>query len=284
MNFSDFLSSPSPADEESADHEKTTGKSAMHTAQTLFPSTMCSAFVEVIQLLDDHAVSLDGVAVYEIAYQVRDCLLLLWKQFSFLVWENKTRRIIYMDYVVAQVVWSCLVEDSNLFFKFFMEQLTRENAMKVFQIIRALIRFIPKLPQQAAFVLYNYIIGYIMFYVRHPKEKGQELIGQALSTLWMVVHSVQGIMFKDLKQILRKEQVDASILLTANVPSAKKIIVHGPQGPDEGGIPSQFPIMEDVQFCQILREAQDFFGIDEEQAKEYFLVDHKTSKWKFYTS
>ena len=46
-----------------------------------------------------------------------------------------------------------------------------------------------------------------MFYVRHPKEKGQELIGQALATLWMVVHSVQGIMFKDLKQILRKEQV-----------------------------------------------------------------------------
>ncbi len=65
----------------------------------------------------------------------------------------------------------------------------------------------PKLPQQAAFALYNYIIGYIMFYVRHPKEKGQELIGQALATLWMVVHSVQGIMFKDLKQILRKEQV-----------------------------------------------------------------------------
>ena len=47
-----------------------------------------------------------------------------------------------------------------------------------------------------------------MFYVRHPKEKGQELIGQALATLWMVVHSVQGIMFKDLKQILRKEQVE----------------------------------------------------------------------------
>ena len=73
-------------------------------------------------------------------------------------------------------------------------------------------------------------------------------------------------------------QVDASILLTANVPSAKKIIVHGPQGPDDGGIPSQFPIGEDVQFCQILREAQDFFGIDEDQAREYFLVDHKTRK------
>lgn len=55
-------------------------------------------------------------------------------------------------------------------------------------------------------------------------------MGAALSVLWMVVHSVHGIMFKDLKQILRKEQCDASILLTANVPSAKKIIVHGPEG------------------------------------------------------
>lgn len=37
-------------------------------------------------------------------------------------------------------------------------------------------------------------------------------------------------MFKDLKQILRKEQCDMAILLTAHAPSAKKIIVHGPQG------------------------------------------------------
>ena len=72
--------------------------------------------------------------------------------------------------ILFQVVWSCLVDDSTLFFKFFMEQLTRENAVKIFQIIRALIKFIPKLPQQAAFVLYNYIIGYIMFYVRHPRS------------------------------------------------------------------------------------------------------------------
>ena len=54
------------------------------------------------------------------------------------------------------------------------------------------------------------------------------------------------------------------------------------QGPEEGGIPSQFPLGEDVQFIQILREAQDFFGIDEEQAKEYFLVDHRTSEFYFW--
>ena len=46
-----------------------------------------------------------------------------------------------------------------------------------------------------------------MFYVRTPRDQGEILIGSALSLLWMVVHSVQGIGLKDLKQILRKEQV-----------------------------------------------------------------------------
>ena len=93
-----------------------------------------------------------------------------------------------------------------------MEKLTRESQVDMFQIIKGLIRFIPKLPQQAAFTLYNYIIGYIMFYVRNPRDRGEELIGYALSLLWMVVHHVQGIMFKDLKQILRKEQVNLHII------------------------------------------------------------------------
>ncbi|XP_014469276.1 PREDICTED: protein unc-80 homolog isoform X4 [Dinoponera quadriceps] len=213
------------------------------SALSLFPSSLCSAIVQIINLLDDPAVSDDGNAVYEVAYQV---------------------------------IWSCLVEDSALFLRYVLERLTRDQQELMFKILRHLIRFVPKLPQQAAFALYNYIIGYVMFYVRSPHEGGQKLIGTALSILWMVVHSVHGIMFKDLKQILRKEQCDASILLTANVPSAKKIIVHGPQDPDAGEIPSQFPVQEDTQFCQILRESLDFFGIEESKQHEYFLVDYKT--------
>lgn len=131
---------------------------------------------------------------------------------------------------LPQTIWNCLVEDSALFLRYVLERLTRDRQDEMFKLLRHLVRFIPKLPQQAAFALYNYIIGYVMFYVRSPQEDGQRLIGTALSILWMVVHSVHGIMFKDLKQILRKEQCDASILLTANVPSAKKIVVHGPQG------------------------------------------------------
>lgn len=169
----------------------------LHAAPSLFPSCLCSAVIQIINLLDDAAVSQDGSAVYEVAYQV---------------------------------IWCCLVEDSALFLRYILERLTREKQDLMFKILRHLIRFIPKLPQQAAFALYNYIIGYVMFYVRTPHEEGQKLIGTALSLLWMVVHSVHGIMFKDLKQILRKEQCDASILLTANVPSAKKILVYGPHG------------------------------------------------------
>ncbi|GLG97294.1 Protein unc-80 homolog [Gryllus bimaculatus] len=215
----------------------------IHSAHSLFPSCLCSAVIQIITLLDDAAVSPDGNAVYEVAYQV---------------------------------IWNCLVEDSALFLRYVLERLTRDKQDLMFKILRHLIRFVPKLPQQAAFALYNYIIGYVMFYVRSPQEEGQQLIGTALSILWMVVHSVHGIMFKDLKQILRKEQCDASILLTANVPSAKKIIVHGPQDPTAGEIPSQFPVQEDTQFCQILRESLDFFGIDEARHKEFFLVDYKT--------
>ncbi|XP_064072419.1 protein unc-80 homolog isoform X1 [Vanessa tameamea] len=229
-----------PADEEMA--EGVRGSHHTQVASALFPSVLCSAVAEIISLLDDAAVSRDGCSVYEVAYQV---------------------------------IWGCLVEDSALFLRHVLERLTRDHQDEMFKLLRHLIRFIPRLPQQAAFALYNYIIGYVMFYVRSPHEDGQRLIGAALSILWMVVHSVHGIMFKDLKQILRKEQCDASILLTANVPAAKKIIVHGPSD-NEGSIPSQFPVQEDTQFCQILRESLDYFGIPERLHDEYFLVDFKT--------
>jgi hypothetical protein len=40
------------------------------SALSLFPSALCSAIIQIITLLDDAAVSEDGNAVYEIAYQV----------------------------------------------------------------------------------------------------------------------------------------------------------------------------------------------------------------------
>jgi len=48
-----------------------------------------------------------------------------------------------------------------------------------------------------------------------------------------------------------------------------------------GGIPSQFPVQEDTQFFQILKESLDFFGIPEDRHREFFLVNIKTREYNF---
>ncbi|KAI1307248.1 Protein unc-80 -like protein [Halotydeus destructor] len=230
---------------EEGDDDQAAEKSTAHhmqVAQAMFPSSLCAAAITIINLLDDPQVGGKGSAVYEVAYKV---------------------------------IWHCLVEDTALFLRHFFEKLTREKQKVIFQTLRRLIRFMPRLPAQAAYTLYNYLIGFIMYHVRSPVEGSQQLIGDTLSVLWLVVPSVHGLFLKDLKQILKKEQCDATMLITANVPSAKKIIVHGP---DVSGIPSQFPIHEDTQFSQILIDSLDFFGIDDALISEYFLVDTKTNQ------
>ncbi|GIX99038.1 protein unc-80 homolog [Caerostris extrusa] len=190
----------------------------MQTAQALFPSCLCSAAIPIIDLLEDAQVNSEKVSVYEAA---------------------------------LKVTYLCLTEDTALFLRHILEKLTRERQNEMFQILRKLLRYIPQLPPQSACALFNYLIGYVMFYVRAPVEGGQDHIGNALSVLWQ-----------------------ATLLVTANVPSAKKIIIHGP---DASGIPSQYPIHEDTQFSLILQDSLDFFGIDEAQHNAYFLVDTKTN-------
>lgn len=65
-------------------------------------------------------------------------------------------------------------------------------------------------------------------------------------------------------------------MITANVPSAKKIIIHGPDSAS-GGIPSQFPIHEETQFQQLLKDSLEFFNIPESDNHYYFLIDTKTN-------
>lgn len=214
----------------------------MKSAQALFPTCLCQAAIVMINLLDDSRVTYEGSAVYEIA---------------------------------GKVIWSCLVEDPALFLRYFFERLTRQNQSTIFQVLRRLIRFMPRLPPQAAYTLYNYLIGFIIYYIRCPVESSQKLIADTLSVLCLVVPSVYGLFLKDLKQILRKEQCDHNLLITANVPSAKKIIVHGS---DSSGIPSQFPIDESTQFYHILVDSLEFFGIEKPKQNEYFLIDVRTNQ------
>ncbi|GAB6032279.1 hypothetical protein CHUAL_010920 [Chamberlinius hualienensis] len=227
------------------DHSDPNQRPVVHHVQvaaSVFPSCLCAAAIPLINLLDDATVSSSGLAVYVVAHQA---------------------------------VWTFLVEDPALFLRYFLEKITRERQDEMLQLIRRLLRFIPELPPQAGFTLFNYMVGYIMFYVRTPVEGGQETIGNAMSLLWMIVSNIQGVFLKDLKQILRKEQCDTTLLITANVPCAKKVVVHGP---DAAGIPSQFPISEDTQFLTILQDSIDFFGIDESQKKEWHLFDLKTNQ------
>lgn len=214
----------------------------MKTAQALFPTCLCQAAIVMINLLDDSRVTYEGSAVYEVA---------------------------------SKVVWSCLVEDPSLFLRYFFERLTRQNQNTIFQVLRRLIRFMPRLPPQAAFTLYNYLIGFIIYYIRSPVSGSQKLIADTLSVLCLVVPSVYALFLKDLKQTFRKEQCDHSLLITANVPSAKKIIVHGS---DSSGIPSQFPIDESTQFYHILIDSLEFFGIEKQKQNEYFLIDVRTNQ------
>ncbi|KAK7094571.1 hypothetical protein V1264_006106 [Littorina saxatilis] len=213
----------------------------LQTAQGFFPSCVCAAVLPILHLLDDHDVNADGVSVSEVA--------------------NK-------------IIWDCIVDDPILFLRHFLEKLTnKERQEELTFLLRKLMVYFRKLPAQTAHSIFNYLVGFVMFYVRSPCEGGQEAIAGAISLLWLVVPCVEGIYFKDLKQTLKKEQCDPYLLVCANVASAKKILVHGP---DLSSIPSQLPIHEDTQFSQILQESLEFFNIPEDQHHCHFIVDTKT--------
>lgn len=60
----------SGGDEEQGETQQRNTSHLIHSAHSLFPSCLCSAVTQIINLLDDAAVSPDGNSVYEIAYQV----------------------------------------------------------------------------------------------------------------------------------------------------------------------------------------------------------------------
>ncbi|XP_023931089.1 protein unc-80 homolog isoform X1 [Lingula anatina] len=212
-------------------------------AQPVFPSVICTASVPIIHLLEDVEVSTEGISVCEVA---------------------------------EKVIWLCLVEDPALFLRHFLEKMTNKDKQEeLIFVLRKLLLMLPSLPSQTGHILFNYLVGYIMFNVRAPSEGTVESTSRVLSILWMVIPYVDGIFFKDLKQTLKKEQCEPQLMVTANVPSAKKILIHGP---DLTSIPSQLPVHEDTQFCTLLQDSLDFFNIPEEQHAEYFLVDVRTNQ------
>ncbi|XP_022101911.1 protein unc-80 homolog isoform X3 [Acanthaster planci] len=213
------------------------------TFGVFFPSCVCTTIVHLVALLDDSEVNKEGVAVCEVA---------------------------------EKVLWACLVEEPALICRYILEKITAKNKQEdLILLLKKMVSHYGELPAQTAHCLFNYLLGFVVYHCRAPHEGANEAIANTLSVLWHIIPFVSGISFKDLKQTLKKEQCDPTVLISANVPCAKKLIVHGP---NETDIPTQLPISEDMQFEEIHQDCLEFFNIPIQEHCAHFLVDKKTNQ------
>uniref|UniRef100_A0A8C5MCX8 Unc-80 homolog, NALCN channel complex subunit n=1 Tax=Leptobrachium leishanense TaxID=445787 RepID=A0A8C5MCX8_9ANUR len=208
--------------------------------QPVFPACICAAVLPIVHLMEDGEVREDGVAVSAVA---------------------------------QQVLWNCLIEDPSTVLRHFLEKLTISNRQdELIYMLRKLLLNIGDFPAQTSHILFNYLVGLIMYFVRTPCEWGMDAISATLTFLWEVVGYVEGLFFKDLKQTMKKEQCEVKLLVTASMPGTKTLVVHGQ---NECDIPTQLPIHEDTQFESVLKECLEFFNIPDSQTASYFLMDKR---------
>jgi hypothetical protein len=226
------------------DEQPESTASDVHQSQPVFPAAISTGVIHLIDLLED---------------------------------TDLTSQHQSISVLASRIIRTCLIEDAALFLRYFFEKITQKQRKNtLIQYLRVLLSSYVDLPPQTAHTLFNYLLGVVMYFVRTSNEGSQEAVSSILSLIWQIVSHVNGIVFKDLKQILKKEQCEPSLLVTANVPSAKKLIVHGP---DLSQIPTQSAINEDTQFLNIIQESFEFFGIAESKRDRHFLFDVKTSKF-----
>uniref|UniRef100_A0AAZ3PZM6 Unc-80 homolog (C. elegans) n=1 Tax=Oncorhynchus tshawytscha TaxID=74940 RepID=A0AAZ3PZM6_ONCTS len=226
------------------DEENTTEHTPTHhmlqPPQAVFPACICAAVLPIVHLMEDGEVREDGVAVSAVA---------------------------------QQILWNCLIEDPALVLRHFLEKLTVSNRQdELMYMLRKLLMNIGDLPAQTSHILFNYLVGLIMYFVRTPCEWGMDAISATLTFLWEVVGYVEGLFFKDLKQTMKKEQCEVKLLVTASMPGTKTLVVHGQ---NECDIPTQLPVHEDTQFEALLKECLEFFNIPESRSAHYFLMDKR---------
>ncbi|CAH8674278.1 unnamed protein product [Schistosoma rodhaini] len=216
----------------------------LQQAQLVFPSALCSASVLLINLLDDTAINEHGTAVNTIA---------------------------------EYVIFNCLLEDTPLFLRFIFERLTRiKNKDELIFILRKMIQRLPELPMQTAHALFNNLVGYIMFHIRTPSFNAPQSIASALSVLHLVIPYVQNIYFKDLKQTMRREQIDSTLLLTANLPCAKQFNVFD----NSIGVAQLVRLQDenkDYQFEDILKDVLSASDVLEDERCSYYLCDERSN-------
>lgn len=118
---------------------------------------------------------------------------------------------IQVSSLVYRIVWSCLTEDAALFLRYFFEKITQKDKKNtLIQYLKRLLSVYIELPPQTAYVLFNYLLGVVMFFVRTSSDTSQEAISSIQTIIWRIAAFVNGIVFKDLKQTLRKEQCDVN--------------------------------------------------------------------------
>ncbi|XP_062907898.1 protein unc-80 homolog isoform X3 [Mobula hypostoma] len=232
-------SAVSAEDEEDAT-ENTPTHHVLQPPQAVFPACICATVLPIVHLMEDGEVREDGVAVSAVA---------------------------------QQVLWNCLIEDPALVLRHFLEKLTISNRQdELIYMLRKLLLNIGDMPAQTSHILFNYLVGLIMYFVRTPCEWGMDAISATVTFLWEVVVYVEGLFFKDLKQTMKKEQCEVKLLVTASMPGTKTLVVHGQ---NECDIPTQLPVHEDTQFEAVLKECLEFFNIPEAQSNHYFLMDKR---------
>jgi len=159
-------------------------------SQPIFPTSISSAVLCLIDLLNDGELNSNNQSISSLA---------------------------------SRIIWTCLTEDAILFLRYFFEKITQKDKRNmIIQSLRRLINAYSDFPPQTAHTLMNYLLGVVMYNMRSSGEGSQEAISSILTLIWRIVASVNGIVFKDLKQTLRKEQCDPALLVTANLPSCQK--------------------------------------------------------------
>ncbi|XP_069471989.1 protein unc-80 homolog isoform X5 [Ambystoma mexicanum] len=234
------MRSATSAEDEERGTDHTQNHHTPQPPQPVFPACICAAVLPIVHLMEDGEVREDGVAVSAVA---------------------------------QQVLWNCLIEDPSTVLRHFLEKLTISNRQdELIYMLRKLLLNIGDFPAQTSHILFNYLVGLIMYFVRTPCEWGMDAISATLTFLWEVVGYVEGLFFKDLKQTMKKEQCEVKLLVTASMPGTKTLVVHGQ---NECDIPTQLPVHEDTQFEALLKECLEFFNIAESQSAQYFLMDKR---------
>ncbi|KAL5112250.1 hypothetical protein TcWFU_006019 [Taenia crassiceps] len=216
----------------------------LKVAQTFFPSCICAATLPLTNLIDDCAVNNEGIAV---------------------------------STVVETVVWQCLLEDTSLFLRYIFEKLTRvPHKDDLISVIRKLVQRLPELPMQTAHILFNNLVGCIMFHVRTPSFDAPDSIASILCVLHMIIPYVKNIYFKDLKQTFRREQIDSTLLVTANLPCAKQFNVFC----DTICVAQLVKLQDDnkdYRFNDILTEALEGNGVPHSEYHLHVLCDDRSN-------